>query len=188
MVAWRLKVFTPEYRSGREIIVIANDITYMIGSFGPREDQLFLAASQMARSLKIPRIYVAANSGQSCSLLILNFFSFQLNSLYWKKPTFSHEKRLKLDQFRPYNNILTISPLKTGHFDTFWALKYLNRDKFCPYNNIWTIFPLKNWQFWPEKYLNRDKFGLFLYLKNWTILTWKQKYQNVVIKNKLLTL
>jgi acetyl-CoA carboxylase/biotin carboxylase 1 len=57
MVAWRVKLITPEYQTGREIIVICNDITFMIGSFGPQEDKLFLAASQLARSLKIPRIY-----------------------------------------------------------------------------------------------------------------------------------
>ena len=35
-------MFTPEYPEGRQIIVIANDITHMIGSFGPLEDQLFM--------------------------------------------------------------------------------------------------------------------------------------------------
>ena len=34
-------MLTPEYPEGREVIVIANDITCMIGSFGPLEDQLF---------------------------------------------------------------------------------------------------------------------------------------------------
>lgn len=40
MVAWRLTLYTPEYPEGRDIIVIANDITYLIGSFGPREDKV----------------------------------------------------------------------------------------------------------------------------------------------------
>lgn len=56
MVAWRLTLFTPEYPEGRDIIVIANDITYLIGSFGPREDKVFALASEMARELKIPRV------------------------------------------------------------------------------------------------------------------------------------
>ena len=51
------------FNSGRDIIVIANDITIAIGSFGPKEDLLFLRASELARKLKIPRIYLAANSG-----------------------------------------------------------------------------------------------------------------------------
>lgn len=41
MVAWRLTLYTPEYPDGRDIIVIANDITYLIGSFGPREDKVY---------------------------------------------------------------------------------------------------------------------------------------------------
>lgn len=40
MVAWKLTLFTPEYTQGRDIIVIANDITHMIGAFGPREDKV----------------------------------------------------------------------------------------------------------------------------------------------------
>ena len=41
MVAWRLMLRTPQYPDGREVILIANDITHQIGSFGPPEDQLF---------------------------------------------------------------------------------------------------------------------------------------------------
>lgn len=41
MIAWRLTLYTPEYPSGRDIIVIANDVTYLIGSFGPREDKVY---------------------------------------------------------------------------------------------------------------------------------------------------
>lgn len=41
MVAWKMTLKTPEFPSGRDIIVIANDITFKIGSFGPREDILY---------------------------------------------------------------------------------------------------------------------------------------------------
>lgn len=68
MVAWKLRLFTPEYPNGRFIILIANDITYQIGSFGPQEDVLFYRASQQARKLGIPRLYVAANSGARIGL------------------------------------------------------------------------------------------------------------------------
>ncbi|XP_031330897.1 acetyl-CoA carboxylase isoform X2 [Photinus pyralis] len=68
MVAWRLTLYTPEYPDGRDIIVIANDITYLIGSFGPREDKVFLLASEMSRAMKIPRVYIAANSGARIGL------------------------------------------------------------------------------------------------------------------------
>jgi biotin carboxylase/acetyl-CoA carboxylase carboxyltransferase component/biotin carboxyl carrier protein len=63
MVAWRCTLCTPEFPTGRDIIVIANDITFLSGSFGPDEDDLFLAASKLARREGIPRIYLAANSG-----------------------------------------------------------------------------------------------------------------------------
>lgn len=56
MVAWRMKLSTPEYPDGREIILIANDLTFLIGSFGPREDILFNKASILARQLKVPRV------------------------------------------------------------------------------------------------------------------------------------
>nr|XP_015221745.1 PREDICTED: acetyl-CoA carboxylase 2 isoform X3 [Lepisosteus oculatus] len=68
MVAFRMKMKTPEYPDGRDIIVICNDITYMIGSFGPQEDLLFLRASELARAEGIPRIYISANSGARIGL------------------------------------------------------------------------------------------------------------------------
>ena len=68
MVAWRMKLFTPEYPEGRDAIVIANDITTQIGSFGPLEDYLFKNASELARKLGIPRIYIACNSGARIGL------------------------------------------------------------------------------------------------------------------------
>lgn len=63
MVAWLFTMMTPEHPSGRRVIVISNDITFKIGSFGPPEDNFFFAVSEMARSLGIPRIYLSANSG-----------------------------------------------------------------------------------------------------------------------------
>jgi acetyl-CoA carboxylase/biotin carboxylase 1 len=63
MVAWRIVLATPEFPNGRELILIANDLTYFIGSFGPQEDILFKKASELARARKIPRVYVSCNSG-----------------------------------------------------------------------------------------------------------------------------
>ncbi|XP_069470784.1 acetyl-CoA carboxylase 1 isoform X2 [Ambystoma mexicanum] len=68
MVAWKMTLKSPEYPEGRDIVVIGNDITYRIGSFGPQEDLLFLRASELARLEGIPRIYVAANSGARIGL------------------------------------------------------------------------------------------------------------------------
>lgn len=63
MLAWRLTLLTPEYPAGRELVLIANDITFANGTFGPREDEVFQKASQFARQLRVPRLYVSANSG-----------------------------------------------------------------------------------------------------------------------------
>ncbi|EZA53363.1 Acetyl-CoA carboxylase [Ooceraea biroi] len=68
MIAWRLTLYTPEYPDGRDIILIANDLTFMIGSFGVREDLVFYRASEKARQLGCPRIYFAANSGARIGL------------------------------------------------------------------------------------------------------------------------
>ncbi|MBA0551193.1 hypothetical protein Golob_022088, partial [Gossypium lobatum] len=63
MVAWCMEMFTPEFPSGRTILVVANDVTFKAGSFGPREDAFFLAVTDLACSKKLPLIYLAANSG-----------------------------------------------------------------------------------------------------------------------------
>ena len=41
MVAWRLTLYTPYHPNGHDVIVIGNDITHQIGSFGPKEDLLY---------------------------------------------------------------------------------------------------------------------------------------------------
>ena len=63
MVGWIVTAKTPEYPRGRRFIMIANDITYQIGSFGPQEDKFFHKCTELARKLGIPRIYLSANSG-----------------------------------------------------------------------------------------------------------------------------
>ncbi|GAM23780.1 hypothetical protein SAMD00019534_069550 [Acytostelium subglobosum LB1] len=68
MVAWKMLLYTPEYPQGRHVIVIANDITHQIGSFGPQEDLLFQLASELARKEQLPRIYLSANSGARIGL------------------------------------------------------------------------------------------------------------------------
>ena len=72
MIAWKMTLFVPEYPDGRDIIVIANDITYLSGTFGPKEDKLYMRASEFSRAHKLPRIYL---SGE---LLIYLFFLKQI--------------------------------------------------------------------------------------------------------------
>ncbi|XP_071722600.1 acetyl-CoA carboxylase 1-like [Rutidosis leptorrhynchoides] len=63
MVAWSMEMSTPEFPSGRTILIVANDVTFKAGSFGPREDAFYCAVTDLACAKKIPLIYLAANSG-----------------------------------------------------------------------------------------------------------------------------
>nr|ASZ00199.1 acetyl-CoA carboxylase 1 [Geranium maderense] len=63
MVAWCMEMSTPEFPSGRTIFVVANDVTFKAGSFGPKEDAFFSAVTDLACKKKLPLIYLAANSG-----------------------------------------------------------------------------------------------------------------------------
>lgn len=63
MVAWTIEMSTPEFPSGRTILVVSNDVTFKAGSFGQREDAFFLAVTDLACAKKLPLIYLAANSG-----------------------------------------------------------------------------------------------------------------------------
>jgi len=68
VIAWRIRMKTPECPQGRTIIVISNDITYKIGSFGIEEDLLYQRASELSRLARVPRIYISANSGARIGL------------------------------------------------------------------------------------------------------------------------
>ncbi|KAK3334548.1 acetyl-CoA carboxylase [Neurospora tetraspora] len=68
MVGWLIRARTPEYPNGRKFVVVANDITFNIGSFGPKEDNFFFKCTELARKLGIPRIYLSANSGARLGL------------------------------------------------------------------------------------------------------------------------
>ncbi|PHJ25472.1 acetyl-coa carboxylase acc2, partial [Cystoisospora suis] len=68
MVAWRVTMYTPEFPKGRRIILIGNDVTFQMGTFGVTEDLLFQRASEIARKEGIPRVYIAVNSGARMGL------------------------------------------------------------------------------------------------------------------------
>ena len=69
MVAWIVKMKTPEYPEGRDVVFIANDVTVQSGSFGVPEDEIFFKASKYARENKIPRVYIACNAGARIGLV-----------------------------------------------------------------------------------------------------------------------
>jgi acetyl-CoA carboxylase / biotin carboxylase 1 len=105
MVGWVFTMRTPEYPNGRRTVVIANDITYKIGSFGPREDQYFYLATQYAREQGLPRIYLSANSGARIGLAeeAVNLFSCAWNvpdqpEKGFKYLYLTHENWLKLQE------------------------------------------------------------------------------------------
>lgn len=81
MVGWIVTAKTPEYPRGRRCVIIANDITYKIGSFGPLEDRFFHKCSELARRLGIPRIYLSANSGARIGMAeeLIPHFSVEWN-------------------------------------------------------------------------------------------------------------
>ncbi|KAG0694582.1 acetyl-CoA carboxylase [Suillus ampliporus] len=81
MVAWVFTLRTPEYPDGRKVVVIANDITYKIGSFGPIEDQFFYLVTKYAREHGLPRVYLSANSGARIGLgeEVMHLFSCAWN-------------------------------------------------------------------------------------------------------------
>jgi acetyl-CoA carboxylase/biotin carboxylase 1 len=68
MLAWHVTMKTPEYPEGRDVVVIANDVTVKSGSFSVAEDEVYYKASEYARKLKIPRVYIACNAGARIGL------------------------------------------------------------------------------------------------------------------------
>lgn len=68
MVCWRVKLATTEYPKGREIILVANDITHMSGSLSPPEDSVYRAAFDLAVAEGLPCVYISSNSGARIGL------------------------------------------------------------------------------------------------------------------------
>eukprot|EP00958_Prasinococcus_capsulatus_P006038 scaffold577_cov405-Prasinococcus_capsulatus_cf.AAC.15 len=62
-VVWRVWMRTQEYPSGREIILVGNDITFQGGSLGSAEDAVFARACQLACAEGLPLVYISANAG-----------------------------------------------------------------------------------------------------------------------------
>ena len=69
MLAWLCTMKTPQYPEGREVVVIANDVTLQSGSFGVLEDEFFYKASEYARTRGLPRVFISCNSGARIGLV-----------------------------------------------------------------------------------------------------------------------
>lgn len=83
MLAWTCTMKTPQYPAGREVVVIANDVTFQSGSFGVQEDEFFYRASEYARKRGVPRIFLSCNSGARIGLVEELKGKFQIA---WKDP------------------------------------------------------------------------------------------------------
>ena len=44
------------------MVIVGNDCTFMSGSFGVKEDDVYDAISKYARNLGLPRVYIMSNS------------------------------------------------------------------------------------------------------------------------------
>ncbi|XP_018116412.1 acetyl-CoA carboxylase 2 isoform X2 [Xenopus laevis] len=126
MVAFKMKLKTPEYPNGREIIVICNDITYKIGSFGPQEDLLFLRASELARKEGIPRVYISANSGARIGLAEELRHMFQVA---WNNPSDPY-KGFKYLYLKPqdYTRISSMNSAHCEHVEDEGESRYVLTD------------------------------------------------------------
>ena len=120
MVAWRFTLYTPEYPSGRDIIVIGNDITHLLGVFGPAEDYVFQLASERARALGVPRIYLAANSGARIGLAEEVKGLFQIA---WIDDT-NHDKGFKYLYLTPENYKKVSESVRTEVIDDEGETRY----------------------------------------------------------------
>ena len=69
MLAWHITMKTPQYPGGRDVVVIANDVTVQSGSFGVLEDEFFFKASEYARLRGLPRVFISCNSGARIGLV-----------------------------------------------------------------------------------------------------------------------
>ncbi|PFH33849.1 acetyl-CoA carboxylase ACC1 [Besnoitia besnoiti] len=68
MVGFLITLKTPEYPSGRQMVLLGNDITFQGGSFGVPEHRFFTRVSEFSRLHGLPRVYIACNSGARIGL------------------------------------------------------------------------------------------------------------------------
>jgi len=68
IVAWRVRIRSPEAESGRELMVVSGDMTLKGGSVSFEEDILFSESARMARYEGIPFVYFAEGSGARIGL------------------------------------------------------------------------------------------------------------------------
>eukprot|EP01083_Nonionella_stella_P046590 124715_1 len=68
MVVWKVRMKTPEFPRGREIIIASNDIANNLGTFRLDEDKTYNMAANWAQKEGLPFIYLFANCGARIGL------------------------------------------------------------------------------------------------------------------------
>lgn len=75
MVVWLVTILPPTYYNSetdtvesRRFVMVANDITFQCGSFAVPENDVFCAASLLARRLGVPFVFIGSNSGARLGL------------------------------------------------------------------------------------------------------------------------
>ncbi|XP_051691837.2 acetyl-CoA carboxylase 2 isoform X2 [Oryctolagus cuniculus] len=126
MVAFKMRFKTREYPEGRDVIVIGNDITFRIGSFGQGEDLLYMRASELARAEGIPKVYLAANSGARIGLAEEIKHMFQVA---WVDPEDPH-KGFKYLYLTPqdYTKISSLNSVHCKHIEEGGESRYVITD------------------------------------------------------------
>ncbi|XP_037672903.1 acetyl-CoA carboxylase 2 isoform X2 [Choloepus didactylus] len=126
MVAFRMRFKTQEYPEGRDVILIGNDITFRIGSFGLGEDLLYQRASELARAEGIPKVYLAANSGARIGLAEEIKHMFQVA---WVDPEDPH-KGFKYLYLTPqdYTRISSLNSVHCKHIEEGGESRYMITD------------------------------------------------------------
>ncbi|QPG73096.1 acetyl-coenzyme-A carboxylase [Brettanomyces nanus] len=121
MVAFMVTAKTPEYPKGRQLIIVANDITFKIGSFGPKEDAFFDKVTKRAEKLGIPRIYLSANSGARIGMAeeLLPFYKVAWNDPAHPSHGFSYlylteEDKVELEKDGKWSSVQTEIVVEQG--------------------------------------------------------------------------
>jgi acetyl-CoA carboxylase carboxyltransferase component len=107
IVAWRVRIRSPEAGSGRELVVVSGDMTVKGGSVSMEEDILFSEAARMARDEGIPFVYFAEGSGARIGLatIVTQRLSYddKLDVFYIDKKTYSLLEPLVIGHQDPDN-------------------------------------------------------------------------------------
>lgn len=104
IVAWRVRINTPEAVSGREFVVVSGDMTLKGGSVSMEEDILFAGSARLAREEGIPFVYFAEGSGARIGLA----------TIVTQRLSYDRERDLFFVDERTFS---LLKPLVLGHRD-----------------------------------------------------------------------